>query len=54
MFRKSSWKRSVHAVTLWGTDDDVVAFMDPQIGKWTFPDPRKFDMSWELCLWLKD
>ncbi len=40
MFRRRIWKRSVHAVTLWGTDDDIVAFMDPQIGQWTFPNPR--------------
>ena len=24
--------------------------MDPQIGQWTFPNPKDFDMSWELTL----
>ena len=54
MYRKSHWKHSVHTVTVWGTDDHIVAAMDPSISKWTFDDPATFNNSWELCLWQKD
>ncbi|SHH15778.1 hypothetical protein [Marivita hallyeonensis] len=54
MYRKSTWKRSVHTVCVWGTDENIVAAMDPLIGQWTFEDPATFDNSWELCLWRKD
>lgn len=54
MYRKSTWKHSVHTVTVWGTDDSIVAAMDPSIGQWTFDDPADYDNSWELCLWQRD
>lgn len=54
LYRKRKWKRSVHAVTVWGTDDHILAAMDPLMAKWTFDDPASFDNSWELCLWEKD
>lgn len=54
MYRKSNWKVSVHTVCVWGTDDNIVAAMDPLIGQWTFDDPSSFNNSWELCLWQKD
>lgn len=54
MFRKTTWKVSVHTLCVWGTDDNVVAAMDPLIGKWTFNDPATFNNSWELVLWKKE
>lgn len=54
MYRKRTWKTSVHAVCVWGTDDNIVAAMDPLHGQWTFDDPATFDYSWELCLWRKN
>lgn len=54
MYRQTNWKVSIHTVCVWGTDENIVAAMDPMIGQWTFRDPADFDHSWELCLWQKD
>lgn len=53
MYRKSSWTNSVHAEVVWGIDDELIYLMDPQVGKWTFPDWSLFDFSWEYCMWKK-
>ncbi len=53
-YRHEDWKNSVHAVTVWGVDEDCVCFMDPAYGQWTFPDPWSFSFKWELCMWAKD
>jgi len=50
LYRYKGWKTSVHAVVVWGVDDDYICFMDPQVGQWTFPDWNLFEFSWELCL----
>lgn len=53
MYRKQTWKVSVHTVLVWGTDTNILATMDPLIGKWSFVDPASYNNSWELCLWKK-
>ena len=53
-FRTAQWRNSVHAVVVWGVEDNLVALMNPQTGRWEFPDPlNDFNMTWEMCMWDK-